>query len=104
MLLEDLLGLPTGTHVFGDIGVAMNVAGVIESLEDGSHFIRWEDGYVTIPLGRVRDADEHIAAHTRLASVLNSREFLRSGVVNGLQRTWSSDFAEKGERKCLRPM
>ena len=67
MLLEYLLGLPTGTRVFGDIGVAMNVAGVIESLEDGSHFIRWEDGYVTVPLGRVRDADEHIATHTRLA-------------------------------------
>jgi hypothetical protein len=67
MLLEDLVGLPTGTRVFGDIGVAMNVAGVIDSLEDGSHFIRWEDGYVTVPLGRVRDADEHIAAHTRLA-------------------------------------
>ena len=68
MLLEDLLGLPTGTRVFGDIGVAMNVAGVIDSLEDGSHFIRWEDGYVTVPLGRVRDADEYIATHTRLAS------------------------------------
>jgi len=67
MLLEDLLGLPTGTHVFGDIRVAMNVTGVIESLEDGSHFIRWEDGYVTVPLGRVRDADEYIATRTRLA-------------------------------------
>jgi hypothetical protein len=68
MLLEYLLGLPIGTRVFGDIGVAMNVAGVINSLEDGSHVIRWEDGYVTVPLGRVRDADEYIAAHTRLSS------------------------------------
>jgi hypothetical protein len=64
MLLEDLLGLPTGKRVFGDIGVAVNVVGVIDSLEDGSHFVRWEDGYVAVPLGRVRDADEHIAAHT----------------------------------------
>jgi hypothetical protein len=67
MLLEDLFGLPTGTRLFGDIGVAINVGGVIDSLEDGSHFIRWEDGFVTAPLGRVRDADEYIAAHTRLA-------------------------------------
>ncbi len=41
MLLEYLLGLPIGARVFGDFGVAMNVAGVIESLEDGSHFGRW---------------------------------------------------------------
>jgi len=104
MLLEDLLGLPTGTRLLGHTAVAMNVAGVIESLEDGSHFIRWEDGFVTVPLGRVRDDDEYIAAHTRLTPALNSREFLSTGVTNGLQRTWCSDFAKKGERKCSRPM
>jgi hypothetical protein len=84
MLLEDLLGLETGTRVFGDIGAAMNVAGAIDSLEDGTHFIRWEDGFVTVPLGRVRDADEYIAAQTRLASAFNSRKSLSSGAVNGL--------------------
>jgi hypothetical protein len=104
MLLEDLLGLPTGTRLFGHTAVAMNVAGVIDPLEGGSHFIRWEDSSVTVPLGWVRDDDEYIVAHARLAPALNSKESRSAGVVNGLQRMWCSDFAKKGERKCSRPM
>lgn len=67
MLLEHLLGLPKGTPVIGEIQIPKDLAGVIDSLEDGSRFIRWEDGYVTAPLGRMQDTDEFIAAHTRLA-------------------------------------
>jgi hypothetical protein len=86
MLLEDLLGLSTGTRVFGDIGVAVNVVGVIDSLEDGSHFIRWEDGYVTVPLGRVRDVDEYIATHTRLASACSHLTVSDFAVAEAVQR------------------
>lgn len=64
MLLEDLLALPVGTTVIGKVQVSSTVPGVVASLRDGSHFIRWEDGYSSIPLGRVRDYDEYIAAHT----------------------------------------
>ena len=66
MLLEDLLSLPVGTRVFGEIELPMRVPGEVASRGDGSRFIRWEDGYSSIPLGRVRDYDEYIAAHTEL--------------------------------------
>ncbi len=66
MLLEDLLSLPVGTRVFGEIQVPTTVLGVVASLGDGSHLIRWNDGYSTIPLGRVREYDEYIAAHTEV--------------------------------------
>ena len=66
MLLEDLLSLPLGTRVFGEIQLPSTVPGVVASLENGSHFIRWEDGYSSIPLGNVRECDEYIAAHTEL--------------------------------------
>jgi hypothetical protein len=66
MLLEELLSLPIGTRVFGDIDVSMTISGVVALLGDGSHFIRWEDGYSTIPLGRVREYDEYIASRTAL--------------------------------------
>jgi hypothetical protein len=66
MLLEDLLSLPVGTPVFGEVELPTTVPGVIASLKDGSHFIRWADGYSSIALGRVRDYDEYIAAHTEL--------------------------------------
>jgi len=66
MLLEDLLALPVGTRVFGDIGVPTTVPGVVAALGDGLHLIRWDDGYSTIPLGKVREYDEYIAAHTEL--------------------------------------
>lgn len=68
MRLKDLLELPVGAHVFGEINAVTAVPGVVESFKDGSRFIRWADGYVTIPFGRVRDYDEFIAAHTQLAS------------------------------------
>jgi hypothetical protein len=68
MLLEDLLSLPVGTRVFGELVVPTMVPGIVASLEDGSHFIRWDDGYSTIPLGNVREYDEYIAAHTELQS------------------------------------
>jgi len=64
MLLEDLLALPVGTRVLGEIEVPTTVHGIIGAFEDGSHFIRWDDGYSTIPLGKVREYDEYIAAHT----------------------------------------
>ena len=66
MLLEDLLSLPVGTRVFGEIAVPATVSGVVAMLEDGTHFIRWEDGHSTVPLGNVREYDEYIAAHTEL--------------------------------------
>ena len=68
MLVEDLLSLPIGTHVFGDIELPSTVRGTVTSSKDGSHFIRWDDGYSTIPLGKVREYDEYIAAHTELQS------------------------------------
>jgi len=67
MMLEHLLELPVGTQVMGEIDVAKAIPGVVELRKDGSHFIRWVDGFVTYPLGRVRDYDEYIAAHTQLA-------------------------------------
>jgi hypothetical protein len=66
VLLEDLLSLPVGTHVLGEIALPTTVPGVVASLEDGSRFIRWDDGYSTIPLGNMREYDEYIAAHTEL--------------------------------------
>jgi hypothetical protein len=66
MLLEDLLSLPVGTRVFGEIELTTKLPGVVASLENGSHFIRWDDGYSSIPLGNVREYDEYIAAHTEL--------------------------------------
>jgi len=68
MLLEDLLALPVGTRVFGEIEVSTMVPGVVASNNDGTRLIRWEDGYSTIPLGNVREYDEYIAAHTELRS------------------------------------
>ena len=68
MLLEDLLVLPIGTRVCGEIEVSTVVPGVIASTVGGAHLIRWDDGYSTIPLGKVREYDEYIAAHTELQS------------------------------------
>ena len=68
MLLEDLLALPVGTRVFGEIAVPTMVPGVIASSEGGARWIRWDDGYSTIPLGKVQEYDEYIAAHTDLQS------------------------------------
>ena len=39
MLLEDLLSLPIGTRVFGEIAVPTTVSGVVASRGDGPHFI-----------------------------------------------------------------
>ena len=66
MLIEDLLSLPVGTRVFGEIEIPATVPGVVASLGDGSHFIRWDDGYSSIPLGKTQEYDEYIAAHTEL--------------------------------------
>ena len=66
MLLEELLSLSAGTRVLGEIQLRTMVPGVVASLNDGSHFIRWDDGYASIPLGNVREYDEYIAAHTEL--------------------------------------
>ena len=67
MRVEDLLKLPVGTRVFGDVEiVTKSVPGVVGSLDDGARCIRWADGYVSSPLGRLRDADECVAEHTHL--------------------------------------
>ena len=68
MLLEDLLSLPVGSRVFGEIQVPTTVPGVIAMRGDGSRLIRWDDDYSTILLGRVREYDEYIASHTELQS------------------------------------
>jgi len=68
MLLEDLLSLPVGTSVFGEIEPPRTLPGVVALLGDGSHFIRWDDGFSSISLGKVREYDEYIAAHTELQS------------------------------------
>ena len=74
MLLEELLSLPVGTRVYGEIECPTTVPGVVASLGDGTHFIRWEDGYRSIPLGSLRECDEYIAAHTELHAVSNTRK------------------------------
>ncbi len=66
MFLEDFLSLPVGTRVVADIQVSTRLPGVVASLNDGSNFIRWDDGYATIPLGKVRKYDEYIAARVEL--------------------------------------
>ena len=66
MLLEDLLALPVGTRVFGQIEPAAMMPGVIASIANGAHLIRWDDGYSTVPLGKAREYDEYIASHTEL--------------------------------------
>jgi len=68
MLLEDLLALPVGTRVFGEIELSTTLPGLIASIGDGSRLIRWDDGYSTVLLGKVREYDEYIAAHTELRS------------------------------------
>jgi hypothetical protein len=70
MLLEDLLSLPVGTRVFGEIEPPRTLPGVVALLGDGSHFIRWDDGFSSISLGKVREYDEYIAAHTELRPTL----------------------------------
>jgi len=71
MLLADLLTLPVGTHVVGQIKTVTNVPGTVAAFRDGSHFFRWADGYATISFGKVRDYDEYIAVHTHLAGRSN---------------------------------
>ena len=69
MLVEDLQALPIGTQVLGDVHVSTKVPGVVASMKNGSHYIRWDDGFVSFPFGSVRDYDEYIAAHTELQPV-----------------------------------
>ena len=74
VLLEDLLSLPVGTRVYGEIELPAALPGVVALRQNGSHFIRWDDGYSTIPLGNVREYDEYIAAHTELQPTRLLRE------------------------------
>jgi hypothetical protein len=48
MLLDDLLSLLVGTRVYGEIDVPATLPGMVASRGDGSHFIRWDDGYSSI--------------------------------------------------------
>ncbi len=66
MLIEELLALPIGTPVMGELPIAKTVPGVVESMKNGLHFIRWADGYVTFPFGWIRDYDEYTAARTEI--------------------------------------
>jgi hypothetical protein len=66
MLLEELLALPVGTRVIGETELLTQLPGAVASHDDGSHFIRWDDGFSTIPLGKVREYDEYIAGHTQV--------------------------------------
>ncbi len=66
MLVEELLELPVGTQVVGEVQITKTVPGVVESMKHGPHFIRWADGYVTFPFGWIRDCDEYIAARTEV--------------------------------------
>jgi hypothetical protein len=68
MLLENFLALPAGTAVYGDIESVGLLAGVMERDMDGTQRIRWEDGFVTVALGRDRDLDEYFAGRTYLAT------------------------------------
>jgi len=71
MLREDLLSLPVGTRVLGEVERSTRLPGVVAKVHDGARLIRWDDGYSTIPLGMMREYDEYIAAHTEL---IKSRE------------------------------
>ena len=82
MLLEKLLSLPVGTRVFGEIERPATIPGVVESLGDGAHFIRWEDGYRSTPLGNVREYDEYIAAHTELQANRSPRVERKTDSMN----------------------
>ncbi len=66
MLIEELLALPVGTPVMGELQITRTVPGVVESMKDGPRFIRWTDGYVTFPFGWIRDYDEYVAARTEV--------------------------------------
>jgi hypothetical protein len=85
MLLEHLLALPVGTHVLGDMKVTTTLPGVVEELDDGSHFIRWIDGYVTVPFGKIRDYDEYIAAHTQLITARIGRCHFETDRINDVE-------------------
>jgi hypothetical protein len=73
MILEQLLSLPIGTRVFGEIELPTRLPGKVAALDDCSRFIRWDDGYSSIPFGKVREYDEYIAAHTELQPTRNLR-------------------------------
>lgn len=66
MLVEELLALPVGTQVAGELQNTKIVPGVVETMKDGPHFIRWADGYVTFPFGWVQDYDEYVATRTEI--------------------------------------
>jgi hypothetical protein len=66
MLVEELLALPVGTEVIGELPMSKTVPGVVDTMKDGPNFIRWADGYVTFPFGWIRDFDEYIAERTEI--------------------------------------
>lgn len=66
MLLEQLLRLPIGAEVIGEIDSIGDLSGEVKVRADGSRMICWVDGFVTVPLGMDRQIDMYIAAHTRL--------------------------------------
>jgi hypothetical protein len=82
MLIEELPALPVGTQVWGDLDITGTIPGVVQSRKDGSHFIRWADGYVTFPFGWIRDYDEYVAARTEIQPSRCARIRLGSDAEN----------------------
>jgi hypothetical protein len=66
MGLDELLELPVGAQVLGQLQITKQVSGVVEAMKDGPRFIRWADGYVTFLFGWIRDYDEYVAARTEV--------------------------------------
>lgn len=95
MQIEELRGLPVGTRVMGELQITRRVPGVVESLKDGPHFIRWADGYVTFPFGWVRDYDEYVAARTELQP---SRSSLIHFEIDPDARELESDMSLEAEQ------
>ena len=82
MFVGELLALPVGTKVSGELEITKTVPGVVESMKHRPHFIRWADGYVTFPFGWIRDYDEYIAARTEIQPSRCTRIHLGSDCEN----------------------
>jgi hypothetical protein len=98
MLLEELLSLSVGTRVYGEIELPMTVSGVVALRADGSQFIRWDDGYSSIPLGNIREYDEYIAAHTELQPTRSLRVEGKANSMNMGQTASGPDCASRVRR------
>lgn len=94
MLVEELLELPVGSQVVGELQITKTVPGVVEAMRHGPHFIRWADGYVTFPFGWVRDYDEYTAARTEIQPSRYMRIHLQSEGENETDGTTVNPYPE----------